>query len=131
MVSFSGKSWIGRWQAVCEAPRGSKKPLNRLTYDTEDPLRLSGIYRAFTMACICFGAKGIANIPPSLSPNTQRSFYLLMCAGLCFPSVLQGRLAAEMPPNDVGCESCIVTVKGSRMGKGPFYQFVSSFSVSL
>lgn len=40
---------------------------------TEDPLRFSGICRAFTMACICFGAKGIANIPPGL-------------------------LAAEMPP---------------------------------
>lgn len=35
----------------------SKKRLGQTDVYTEDPLRLSGIYRAFTMACICHGAK--------------------------------------------------------------------------
>lgn len=44
---------------------GSVQPPEQTDVDTEDPLRLSGICRAFTMACICLGAKGIAIV---LSP---------------------------------------------------------------
>lgn len=43
---------------------GSGKPPEQTDVYTEDPLRLSGICRAFTMACICHGAKGIAIAPP-------------------------------------------------------------------
>lgn len=44
-----------------------------------DPPRLSGIRRAFTMACICCGAKGSATTGPLASQ--KMSFYSLVTAG--------------------------------------------------
>lgn len=112
---------------------------------TEDPVRLSGICRAFTMACICHGAKGIAIASPHPSHFNVEEFLLTgVYWFLRFPlsQVFRRLLAAELPPNEVWHNPGAADVKGwlllfalrkkvRRMGKSPFYQFLSSFSVYL
>lgn len=62
-----------------EQHRGSWKPPEQIDVHTEDPLRLSGICRAFTMACICRGSERNCHLYlPTLSHS---SFNLLMCVG--------------------------------------------------
>lgn len=100
----------GGGRLFAEQHGGSGKPPEQTDVHTEDPLRLSGICLAFTMACICHGATGIAIVPPRPSHLMLKSFYLLMCVGFVrFPrsEVSTRLLAAELPPNDVSCPSSL------------------------
>lgn len=129
----------------CGAPWGALGSLlNRLWRCTQrDPLRLSGICRAFTMACICHGAKGNRHrTSPYLASQVEEFLLSDVCLFL-FSSVSCVYKAAGCW---VATKWCQLHVKFStirvllllsegllcsekrfkEMGKSPFYQFLSS-----
>lgn len=75
--------------------RSGKLPEQRKGH-TEDPLRLSGFYRAFTMACICPGSKRSCHKPsPPLHPTMEEFLLTDACCFICFsPSQVFVRLPA-------------------------------------
>lgn len=79
VVWFLGeRDGSGGGRLFVEHHGASGQPPEQSDVYKEDPLRLSGTCRAFTMACICHGAKGIAIVSPHRPHLTERSFYLLM-----------------------------------------------------
>lgn len=68
------------WLVLVALRGGSEWLLAGHDLHREDRPGLSGLYRAFTMACICRGAKGSAPTRP-LAPH-EMSFYSLVTAGV-------------------------------------------------
>lgn len=125
-VQRGGRLFWQRGGGLWAAPRRRPPALR------EDPPGLSGIRRAFTMACICRGALAsqwvFTRWCQLVSPFTLFSCLQAGCsesASAARESWLKWQEAPRRSKSD-----CLHSDRWSRMGKSPFYQFVSSFSAS-